>query len=185
MWYHFVGYVGASLGSLASGWTVEGLIARGYELNGSYRAVFGVFAVCSVLESILVASMGRAVEVEAEQGNDTQRRGRQDGPEDERRLLLEPSPVLLDGEVEPKQQSTSLHRLIFLCVIYGIDSFAGGLVPSSLTAYWLRLAFNAPLHAISTAFGLSSLLAGFSQLAAGSVSQRLGLVTTMVCTHCE
>jgi MFS family permease len=70
-----------------------------------------------------------------------------------------------------------------LAALFSIDSFAGGLVLNSLLALWLFQRFDMSLAAAGAFFFWTGLLAACSQLAAGPLARRIGMVNTMVFTH--
>jgi MFS family permease len=70
-----------------------------------------------------------------------------------------------------------------LAGLFSIDSFAGGLVLNSLLALWLFQRFGMSLAAAGAFFFWTGLLSAVSQLAAGPLARRIGMVNTMVFTH--
>ena len=70
-----------------------------------------------------------------------------------------------------------------LAALFSIDSFAGGLVLNSLLALWLFQRFGMSLAGAGTFFFWTGLLSACSQLAAGPLARRIGMVNTMVFTH--
>jgi len=75
-------------------------------------------------------------------------------------------------------------RIIFkLAALFSVDSFAGGLVVSSLMSLWLMQRFGLSLAGAGAFFFWAGLLTAASQLAAPWVARRIGLLNTMVFTH--
>jgi len=70
-----------------------------------------------------------------------------------------------------------------LAALFSIDSFAGGLVLNSLLALWLFERHGMSLAAAGAFFFWTGLLSAASQLAAGPLARRIGMVNTMVFTH--
>ena len=70
-----------------------------------------------------------------------------------------------------------------LAALFSVDSFAGGLVVNSLLALWLFERFGMSLAAAGAFFFWTGLLSAVSQLLAGPLARRIGLVNTMVYTH--
>jgi MFS family permease len=70
-----------------------------------------------------------------------------------------------------------------LTSLFSIDAFAGGLVLNSLLALWLFERFGMSLAAAGAFFFWTGLLSAVSQLAAGPLARRIGMVNTMVFTH--
>lgn len=70
-----------------------------------------------------------------------------------------------------------------LAALFSVDSAASGLVVQSLLVLWLRLRFGLSVPATAAVFFGSGLLAAASQLLAGRVAARVGLVRAMSYTH--
>jgi len=70
-----------------------------------------------------------------------------------------------------------------LAALFSVDSLAGGLVLNSLLALWLFERFGMSLAAAGAFFFWTGLLSAVSQLAAGPLARRIGMVNTMVFTH--
>jgi len=73
--------------------------------------------------------------------------------------------------------------VIKLAALFCLDAFAGGLVVQSLLALWLLQRFHLSLAAAGLFFCCANLLAALSYPVAARLSQRFGLVNTMVFTH--
>ena len=70
-----------------------------------------------------------------------------------------------------------------LAALFSVDSFAGGLVLNSLLALWLFERFGMSLSTAGAFFFWTGLLSAWSQLAAGPLARRIGMINTMVFTH--
>ena len=70
-----------------------------------------------------------------------------------------------------------------LAALFSVDSFAGGLVLNSLLALWLFQRYGMTLAAAGAFFFWTGLLSAGSQLAAGPLARRIGMINTMVFTH--
>ncbi|MCU9957615.1 MFS transporter [Burkholderia sp. BKH01] len=70
-----------------------------------------------------------------------------------------------------------------LALLFSVDAFAGGLVVNSLLSLWLMQRFGFSVSAAGQFFFCAGLLAAGSQLAAGPLSRKIGLLNTMVFTH--
>ncbi len=70
-----------------------------------------------------------------------------------------------------------------LAALFSIDAFAGGFVVQSLLALWLFERFGLSLPAAGLFFFWTGVLSAFSFPVAAWLSQRIGLVNTMVFTH--
>ena len=70
-----------------------------------------------------------------------------------------------------------------MAALFSIDSFAGGFAVQSLMALWLFHTFELSLAAAGLFFFWSGVLSAFSFPVAAWLSQRIGLIYTMVFTH--
>ena len=88
-------------------------------------------------------------------------------------------------EAEPPRTplGPSRPQVLKLAALFSLDSFGGGFIVQSLLALWLFRTFGLSLQAASAFFFWSGVLTAFSQLAAGRLAKRIGLVNTMVFTH--
>ncbi len=77
----------------------------------------------------------------------------------------------------------SRHTVYKLAALFSLDAFAGGFVVQSLLALWLFERFDLSLSAASLFFFWAGVLSAFSFPVAAWLSQRIGLVNTMVFTH--
>jgi MFS family permease len=84
---------------------------------------------------------------------------------------------------QARQPLRSRRTLIRLIALFSLDSAAGGFVVQSLVVLWLHLRFGLSAPVIGATFLATSLLGALSQLLAGRVAARLGLVRAMVFTH--
>jgi MFS family permease len=70
-----------------------------------------------------------------------------------------------------------------LAALFSLDAFAGGFVVQSLLALWLLERFEMSIAAAGVFFFWSGVLSAFSFPVAAWLSERVGLVNTMVFTH--
>jgi hypothetical protein len=82
-------------------------------------------------------------------------------------------------EISPETRSI-MYKLWFLLII---DSIADGMVPYSLTNYYLDQKFHLAKSTLGDITSISYLLASCSTVFAGPLARRLGLIPTMVFTH--
>lgn len=89
------------------------------------------------------------------------------------------------AESEPPRTplGPSRPQVLRLAALFSLDSFGGGFIVQSLLALWLFRTFGLSLQAASAFFFWAGVLTAFSQLAAGRLARRIGLVNTMVFTH--
>lgn len=95
-------------------------------------------------------------------------------------------PLFLSSSVEAELAAPafgSLRPLLGLSGLFALDSFGGGLVASSVVAYWLHVRFGATANVLGPSFAAISLVQAASYELAGRMSDWIGLVNTMVFTH--
>jgi len=82
-------------------------------------------------------------------------------------------------DISPQTRSV-MYKLWFLLIV---DSIADGMVPYTLTNYYLDNKFHLPKSTLGDIQAVSNLLAAMSLVFAAPLSRRLGLINTMVFTH--
>ncbi len=92
------------------------------------------------------------------------------------------------SEVKFEQEKITLSKnsrkiITKLSLLFGIDSFAGGFVISSVISLWFHTKFNLALSTISVIFFVGNLIETVSYYVSGRVAQKFGLINTMVFTH--
>jgi MFS family permease len=97
-------------------------------------------------------------------------------------LRISPRPVAPDAPAAAAL-GPSRHIVYRLAALFSLDAFAGGFVVQSLLALWLFERFDMSLTAAGLFFFWSGVLSAFSFPVAARLSQRIGLVNTMVFTH--
>ncbi|HHT9119556.1 MAG TPA: MFS transporter [Candidatus Hypogeohydataceae bacterium YC41] len=70
-----------------------------------------------------------------------------------------------------------------LSLLFAIDSFAGGLILTSIVSLWFYTKFHASLVTISYIFLAAGLLEALSFYLSGKLAKKFGLINTMVFTH--
>lgn len=82
-----------------------------------------------------------------------------------------------------KISDESKRKITKLSLLFGIDSFAGGMILNSIIALWFHTKFNMPLSVLSPLFFAAGLLEVYSFYLAGKLAEKIGLLKTMVFTH--
>jgi MFS family permease len=131
-----------------------GGLAAAFAGAASGRAYFLVYAVIGLSTAALPLFMSQAVEVE--------RRG----------------PAF--GALRRRE---SLRVLAGLSALFALDSFAGGFVANAVLSYWLHVRFAVGPQVLGPVFAVVALLQAVSYEVSGRLSDRIGLVNTMVFTH--
>ena len=101
-------------------------------------------------------------------------------------LITAGMPLLLSQAVEGDPEARvfgTLRPLLGLSALFAVDSLGGGLVVKSVIAYWLHVKFGASPLVLGPGFAVMSLAGAASYELAGWLSDRVGLVNTMVFTH--
>lgn len=70
-----------------------------------------------------------------------------------------------------------------LSALFAVDSFGGGFVTQTFLVYWFGVKFGASTELLGVVFFAAGLLQAASSIAAGWLSNRIGLLNTMVFTH--
>ena len=153
--YNVGASVAGAIGALASG-LPEGIAdATGWARTDAQRLGFLAYAAIAVAVAVLY-----------------------------RRLPREPTPPAPAGGGPRRGLGPASRRTVLeLAALFSLDSAAGGLVVNSLLVLWLHLRFDLSTGMTGAVFFATGLLAGASQLLAGPLAARIGLVRTMVFTH--
>ncbi|KFX99550.1 hypothetical protein O988_03785 [Pseudogymnoascus sp. VKM F-3808] len=178
-WYTLIGAGGYAFGLLVCGWMVEELKALdGWDDIHAYRAIFFAYSVFGLIKLLLVFALSKDCEAKPEppQGN-----------RDEEAPLLgveEPSRSRrsffgLLSHISPE----SLAVLFQLCLLFGLDSFASGLIPLSWVTVFFQRKFGITDGFLGTIFFTTNIISALSTLVAASLARRIGNVKTMVFTH--
>ncbi|GAA5872424.1 hypothetical protein JCM3774_004517 [Rhodotorula dairenensis] len=186
MWYQVLGFVGISAGNTMTGIIVRVTEKQGKSILSAYRGVFLAYAVIAGCKIALSFAMTRHSELDhppiPARATDATVSPR-DGGDGERQPLLRENPVLDPPADLPVPARLPIGRLVALCLVFSLDSFAGALAPLSFISYYLKTVHDAPVQLIAHFFSITAVIACLSQLAAGSISKRLGIIGTMVGTH--
>ena len=88
-----------------------------------------------------------------------------------------------ETDVPRRALGQSKHIVYSLAALFSLDSFGGGFFVQSLLALWLFQAYHVSVPAASAILFWSSIFAALSFLVAVPLSERIGLINTMVFTH--
>lgn len=89
-----------------------------------------------------------------------------------------------DVEEAPRTPLGPSRRHVFgLAALFSLDSFGSGFFVTSMLALWLFHRFGLSLAVAGGFFFWTGVLTAVSQLAAGPLARRFGLINTMVFTH--
>ncbi|GAA6061137.1 hypothetical protein JCM10212_001737 [Sporobolomyces blumeae] len=195
MWYQVLGFAGVATGNSLAGLIVDSLERRGRLPVDAYRGVFVAYASVAMIKILLSFAMTNHTEVDhppvpTRAQTDTPSAPRADSERqpllaDQARVRSAPgTESLLDPPTLPAPPpGLPVARLVILAAIFSLDSFASSLIPLSFISYYFRTQFSASVATITHTFSTTAVISCFSQLAAGSISKRAGIIGTMVGTH--
>jgi MFS family permease len=195
-WYVTTASLGSSFGTEASGRIVDLLLQRRTVVD-AYHTIFWIYSAMGGLGVVLTLMLSEKCEIEKVpleseeseillQENDPKalQENGEDGssstsaPKDTSKSQQK-SFAALFTQISPETRSV-MYKLWFLLII---DSLADGMVPYSLTNYYLDQKFHLPKSSLGDITSLSYLLSSCSTIFAGPLARRLGLIKTMVFTH--
>jgi MFS family permease len=87
------------------------------------------------------------------------------------------------SEKLPPLSPETRENALRLSLLFSLDSLGSGFIPSSLVSYWFFNRFGLDMDTIALIFSGSSLLAAISFMLAARISERIGLINTMVYSH--
>jgi MFS family permease len=125
----------------------------GFSEPTSYKLMFGLFTALNIVLVFLYLMLDEEAEVKVEKA---------------KQVILSP---------ETKRY------VVLLSILFSMDALGGAFITQSLVAYWLFERFGLGMDKIGLIFSASSLLAAASFMAAARISNRIGLINTMVYSH--
>jgi MFS family permease len=151
--YSLVGTLVAALGTLAA--SIPDLVAARFGTSrvAAVQFTFWVYGALGLVAFLLYRPLSPAVEAPS--------------------AAAAPRPPL----------GPSKHVIYRLAALFSLDAFGGGFFVQSLLALWLFQAFHLSVATASSILFWSSVCSAFSFLAAVPISERIGLINTMVFTH--
>lgn len=96
---------------------------------------------------------------------------------------LPPQRAVVPGPPSEAPLKESKRLVLTLAALFSLDAFAGGFVVQSLLALWLFQKYQLSALAAGTIFFWTGVLSALSYMVAVKVSDRFGLLNTMVFTH--
>ncbi|RYP30703.1 hypothetical protein DL767_006119 [Monosporascus sp. MG133] len=194
-WYVTTSTLGSSMGSEASGRIVHFLQeSKGWAPVDAYHALFWIYAVMGVVNALLVLLLTSDCEID----------GRQEAyarlPQGENDRVG--AAVLRGSPAATRSQGNWVKRGVFwfssrlaeisaptrsvmykLWFLLAVDSVADGMVPYSLTNYYMDTKFHPAKSTLGDVQSASYFLGAVSAVFAGPLARKIGLVNTMVFTH--
>lgn len=187
--------IGSSLGSEASGRIIHYLESLdGWTPVATYHTLFWIYAVMGLVNALLMFLLTDACELNP---TDTYSQV----PQDENHT--EPaSPRIQPTSIPAPVPTTAFSRLTSwltsslsqispptlsimwkLWILLALDSVADGMVPYSLTNYYMDVKFNPSKSTLGDITSASYFLAAVGSTFAGPLARKIGLINTMVFTH--
>lgn len=183
-WYVVVGTFGTSMGALVSGWLVTSLGAENDRALGSYQVIFWLYALLGCVKAGITFLLSDACELEKV----AQKPSAEAGDAEEAETFIQqpqsaappkPASKLAFTQISPSSRKT----LVKLAGLFSIDSLASGMASISLITYFLAEKFGSAPSSLGTIMAVASLMSSIGNIAASSVSKRIGFIYTMVFTH--
>ena len=207
-WYVTTSAWGSSIGSELGGRIIEGLQHKdGWTLKDAYHAIFWVYAVMGVVNIVIVLLLTQ--ECEADTNEEKYEEVAQQDESDESYVMTDQHPDRGSAEASSRSPVTSptnpytrfqklqswiskwmgdiskptLSVVWKLWVLLAIDSLADGMVPYSLTNYYMDIKFHPAKSTLGDVTSISYFLTAIGGIFAGPLAKKIGLVNTMVFTH--
>ena len=152
--YSIVARTGTFLGALAAGLPVLFQDLLGLSVLSSFKAMFLGFAICQLAGAALYASISPGIEAS-----------------------------ISHQQWQNPLTLPSRRRIFTLSGLFSVDTFTTSMGMQSLMAYWFFTKFGLTLESLAFVFSLSHLLTASSLWIAAKISNRIGLLNTMVFTH--
>ena len=192
-WYVTISTIGSSLGSEVSGRIIHYLEnLEGWTDVDTYHTLFWIYAVMGLVNAVLMFLLTDACELNSQ---DTYTQVPQDESEP---AGTQAQPL----QLPPAEPSTFLGRLTGwlttslaqisaptratmykLWILLALDSVADGMVPYSLTNYYMDEKFSPAKSTLGDITSASYFLAAIGSTFAGPLARKIGLINTMVFTH--
>ncbi|CAJ2506678.1 Uu.00g078640.m01.CDS01 [Anthostomella pinea] len=197
-WHVSTPLLGSSIGSEVSGRVLRYLQSKdGWSEIDAYHALFWIYAAMGLVNLALVLPLTDACELQPSKEAYTQ------VPQDDTANLDVDEPADLSEQITAPQPDSSrfmralswlysrlaqisaptrsvMYKLWFLLAV---DSLADGMVPWSLTNYYLDVKFHPAKSTLGDITSVCYLLGAAAATFAGPLARKIGLINTMVFTH--
>ncbi|KAI1842172.1 hypothetical protein JX265_001467 [Neoarthrinium moseri] len=196
-WYVTTSTLGSSIGSEASGRIIRYLEERdGWTTVDAYHALFWVYGIMGIVNACLVLLLTDSCEMEDKKEAYSQLPQSEDQSIAPPEASITPTPEPLSpnrnrfmrwatwlssqlAQISAPTRSV-MYKLWFLLAV---DSLADGMVPYSMTNYYMDITFHPDKATLGDVQSVSYFLGAISGVFAGPLSRRIGLINTMVFTH--
>ncbi|KAJ2982022.1 hypothetical protein NUW58_g6536 [Xylaria curta] len=196
-WHVSTPLIGSSLGSEVSGRILHWLQSKeGWSEIDSYHTLFWIYAAMGFVNLGLVSLLTKECELRRSDTSYSQIPQQEDEIRDSRDHNT-PGPIELRAEKSSRlvaawtwfskqlaQISGPTRSTMYkLWVLLAVDSLADGMVPYSLTNYYLDVNFHPAKSTLGDVTSASYFLGAIGATLAGPLAKKIGLVNTMVFTH--
>ncbi|KXJ92093.1 major facilitator superfamily domain-containing protein [Microdochium bolleyi] len=196
-WYVTTSILGLSIGSEASGRIIHYLHdgKGGWSLKDAYHTIFWIYTAMGIINALLALLLTDACELKRKDGAGAYSQvAMQDVIEDEYENnsdfgasgAQEDSKKSFLGKLTSQLSSISAptRRVMYkLWILLALDSVADGMVPYSLTNYYIDNKFHPAKSTLGDVTSVAYFLGSVSSIFAGPLARKIGLVSTMVFTH--
>ncbi|KAI1333526.1 MFS general substrate transporter [Xylariaceae sp. FL0016] len=197
-WHVSIPLLGSALGSEVSGRVLHFLQQKdGWSEADSYHALFWIYAAMGVVNLLLVLPLTKDCELQESAESYSRLPQNEDASEpiEESTNTRRPAPSSTNSvagripglswvanrliQISAPTRSV-MYKLWFLLVV---DSLADGMVPYSLTNYYMDVKFHPEKSTLGDVTSVSYALGAVAAVFAGPLARKIGLINTMVFTH--
>lgn len=195
-WYVTIPALGSSIGSEASGRIISFLQSKdGWTPVDAYHALFWLYGIMGVVNVLMVLGLSDACEMRSSNEAYAQVPQDESSASDGRTEPVIPMASVPDTrtwsskarawfvgsltQISAPTRST-MYKLWFLLAV---DSLADGMVPWSMTNYYLDTKFHPAKSTLGDLTSVSYFLTAIGAVFAGPLARKIGLINTMVFTH--
>lgn len=198
-WYVVLATFGSAIGLGLCGWVVDHLQDNlNWTSIESYHAVFWIYAAVGLVNTLLSFVLSSRCELDPKPEPPYRPADAAEAadPSSETRPLLENHAVPEDTTEDDGPTKKAKERSVFsglsketqwtlfrLCLLFFMDSLASGMVPFSLINYYVDGKFHLPKARLGEIMSVTWIFSAISNIFAGSIAKRIGLIKTMVFTH--
>lgn len=182
-WYALLGGIGASFGSITSGWTLDALkYTYGFDEISAYQIIFWFYCILGLFKLLGTAMISNKIETEPTVRADEERsllnsQNTVEAPTvgaDKKRRFSRFLPALSDE---------SKRIVPLLSLLFAVDAFASSLTPTTWISYYVARKFDISESYLGSMFFITGTVGSFGSLGGSSIAKRLGPLVTMVVTH--
>jgi MFS family permease len=188
-WYVTTATIGSCIGTEVSGRFIQSLQdLEGWTITDAYHACFWVYTVMGALNMALSLLLSEACEARKVPKAEEYEILLVDSSDEEDNEDSKPTPV--PEPAKPKKQSLfaqispETRSIMYrLSALFAIDSLAGGMMPYSLTNYYVDQKFHLSKATLGDVMSVAYLLSAVSTVFAGPLTRHLGPILAMCLSH--